>query len=69
MHVVAGDRELRVVRALETGVLSVNSNTSVRVSTPFGGFKQSGVGRELGPHALDHYTEVKSVYISTEENA
>jgi acyl-CoA reductase-like NAD-dependent aldehyde dehydrogenase len=50
-------------------VLSVNSNTSVRVSTPFGGFKQSGVGRELGPHALDHYTEVKSVYISTEGSA
>jgi acyl-CoA reductase-like NAD-dependent aldehyde dehydrogenase len=62
-----GARALRVSRALETGVLSVNSNTSVRVSTPFGGFKQSGVGRELGPHALDHYTEVKSVYISTEE--
>jgi acyl-CoA reductase-like NAD-dependent aldehyde dehydrogenase len=60
-----GARALRVARALETGVLSVNSNTSVRVSTPFGGFKQSGVGRELGPHALDHYTEVKSVYIST----
>jgi len=63
-----GARALRVSRALETGVLSVNSNTSVRVSTPFGGFKQSGVGRELGPHALDHYTEVKSVYISTEGN-
>jgi betaine-aldehyde dehydrogenase len=63
-----GARALRVARALETGVLSVNSNTSVRVSTPFGGFKQSGVGRELGAHALDHYTEVKSVYISTEEN-
>ena len=61
-----GDRALRVARALETGVISVNSNTSVRVSTPFGGFKQSGVGRELGPHALDHYTEVKSVYIATE---
>jgi betaine-aldehyde dehydrogenase len=64
-----GARALRVARALETGVLSVNSNTSVRVSTPFGGFKQSGVGRELGPHALDHYTEVKSVYISTEGSA
>jgi acyl-CoA reductase-like NAD-dependent aldehyde dehydrogenase len=63
-----GARALRVARALETGVLSVNSNTSVRVSTPFGGFKQSGVGRELGPHALDHYTEVKSVYISTGES-
>jgi acyl-CoA reductase-like NAD-dependent aldehyde dehydrogenase len=61
-----GARALRVARAVETGVISVNSNTSVRVSTPFGGFKQSGVGRELGPHALDHYTEVKSVYIATE---
>ena len=61
-----GARALRVVRALETGVLSVNSNTSVRVSTPFGGFKQSGFGRELGMHALDGYSEVKSVFISTE---
>ncbi len=60
-----GARALRVARAVETGVLSINSNTSVRVSTPFGGFKQSGVGRELGPHALDHYTEVKNVYWST----
>jgi betaine-aldehyde dehydrogenase len=56
-----GARAMRVARAIETGVLSVNSNTSVRVSTPFGGFKQSGVGRELGPHALDHYTEVKTI--------
>jgi betaine-aldehyde dehydrogenase len=56
-----GARAMRVSRALETGVISVNSNTSVRVSTPFGGFKQSGVGRELGPHALDHYTEVKTI--------
>jgi acyl-CoA reductase-like NAD-dependent aldehyde dehydrogenase len=55
-----------VARRIETGVLSVNSNTSVRVATPFGGMKQSGVGRELGPHALDYYTEVKNVYISTE---
>src|SRR3954469_8067112 len=45
-----GARALRVARAVETGVLSINSNTSVRVSTPFGGFKQSGYGRELGPH-------------------
>jgi acyl-CoA reductase-like NAD-dependent aldehyde dehydrogenase len=60
-----GGRALRVARALDTGVLSINSNTSVRVSTPFGGFKQSGVGRELGPHALEHYTEVKSVYYAT----
>ncbi len=61
-----GARALRVARAVETGVVSVNSNSSVRVTTPFGGFKQSGVGRELGPHALDHYTELKNVYISTE---
>ena len=60
-----GAKALRVARALETGVISINSNTSVRVSTPFGGFKQSGYGRELGPHALDHYTEVKSVYYAT----
>jgi acyl-CoA reductase-like NAD-dependent aldehyde dehydrogenase len=60
-----GARALRVARAIETGVLSVNDNTSVRVTTPFGGFKQSGVGRELGPHALDHYTEVKNVYFAT----
>jgi acyl-CoA reductase-like NAD-dependent aldehyde dehydrogenase len=62
-----GAKALRVARAIETGVLSINSNTSVRVSTPFGGFKQSGVGRELGPDALDYYTEVKNVYIATEE--
>jgi acyl-CoA reductase-like NAD-dependent aldehyde dehydrogenase len=61
-----GARALRVARALETGVLSVNSNTSVRVATPFGGFKQSGFGRELGMHALEDYTEVKNVYIATE---
>jgi betaine-aldehyde dehydrogenase len=58
-------RALRVARAVQSGTLSVNSNTSVRVATPFGGFKQSGVGRELGPHALDHYTEVKNVFIAT----
>jgi len=60
-----GARALRVARAVEAGALSVNSNTSVRVTTPFGGFKQSGVGRELGPHALDHYSEVKNVFIAT----
>jgi betaine-aldehyde dehydrogenase len=60
-----GARALRVARAMDAGVLSINSNTSVRVSTPFGGFKQSGVGRELGPHALEPYTEVKSVYYAT----
>src|SRR6187397_518182 len=61
-----GAKALRVARAIETGVVSINSNTSVRVSTPFGGFKQSGVGRELGPDALDAYTEVKNVYYATE---
>jgi betaine-aldehyde dehydrogenase len=60
-----GAKALRVARAVETGVLSINSNTSVRVSTPFGGFKQSGYGRELGPHALDAYTEPKTVYYAT----
>ena len=61
-----GARALRVARALETGVVSVNANTSVRVQTPFGGFKQSGFGRELGMHALEGYSEVKSVFVSTE---
>ena len=61
-----GAKALRVVRGIDAGVLSVNSNTSVRVSTPFGGFKQSGVGRELGPDALEHYTDVKNVFINTE---
>jgi acyl-CoA reductase-like NAD-dependent aldehyde dehydrogenase len=60
-----GARALRVARRLETGVISINSNTSVRVSTPFGGFKQSGYGRELGPDALEHYSELKSVYYAT----
>jgi acyl-CoA reductase-like NAD-dependent aldehyde dehydrogenase len=59
-----GARALRVARALDTGTLSINSNTSVRVGTPFGGFKQSGVGRELGPHALDYYTELKNVFVA-----
>ena len=58
-------RAMRVARALETGTISINSNTSVRVTTPFGGFKQSGIGRELGPNALDHYTELKNVFLST----
>jgi acyl-CoA reductase-like NAD-dependent aldehyde dehydrogenase len=61
-----GAKAMRTARAIETGVVSINSNTSVRVSTPFGGFKQSGVGRELGPDALDAYTEVKNVYYATE---
>jgi betaine-aldehyde dehydrogenase len=58
-------RAMRVARALDSGTLSVNSNTSVRVATPFGGFKQSGIGRELGPHALDYYTDLKNVYVAT----
>jgi betaine-aldehyde dehydrogenase len=62
-----GAKAMRAARAIDTGVLSINSNSSVRVTTPFGGFKQSGVGRELGPDALDHYTEVKNVYYATEE--
>lgn len=60
-------RALRVSRALETGTLSVNSHSSVRYWTPFGGFKQSGLGRELGPDALQAFSEVKNVFIATEE--
>ena len=60
-----GGRALRVARAVETGVLSINSNSSVRPSTPFGGFKQSGFGRELGMHAMQGYSEVKNVFYST----
>jgi acyl-CoA reductase-like NAD-dependent aldehyde dehydrogenase len=59
-------RALRVSRGIEAGNLSVNSHSSVRYSTPFGGFKQSGLGRELGPDALDAFTEVKNVYLATE---
>jgi acyl-CoA reductase-like NAD-dependent aldehyde dehydrogenase len=59
-------RAFRVARGIDAGVLSVNSNTSVRVSTPFGGFKQSGFGRELGMHAMDGYSEVKNVYLATD---
>jgi acyl-CoA reductase-like NAD-dependent aldehyde dehydrogenase len=61
-----GARALRMARAIESGVLSVNSNSSVRAHTPFGGMKQSGFGRELGMNALDGYSEVKNVFISTE---
>src|ERR671934_341538 len=61
-----GGRALRVARALETGVLSINSNSSVRVQTPFGGFKQSGFGRELGLQALDGYSELKNVFIAAD---
>jgi acyl-CoA reductase-like NAD-dependent aldehyde dehydrogenase len=61
-----GARALRVVRAIDSGVLSINANTSVRVATPFGGFKQSGFGRELGLHAMDGYSEVKNVFMATD---
>ena len=60
-------RALRVARAVEVGVLSINTNSSVRFWTPFGGFKRSGLGRELGPDALDAFTEVKNVFINTAE--
>ena len=59
-------RALRVSRGIEAGNLSVNSNSSVRYSTPFGGFKQSGLGRELGPDALNAFTDEKNVFLSTE---
>jgi acyl-CoA reductase-like NAD-dependent aldehyde dehydrogenase len=59
-------RAIRVARAIDTGALSVNSNSSVRHSTPFGGMKQSGLGRELGPDALDAFTDVKNVFIATD---
>jgi acyl-CoA reductase-like NAD-dependent aldehyde dehydrogenase len=60
-----GARALRVARGIDSGVLSVNSNTSVRPSTPFGGFKQSGFGRELGMQGLEGYSELKNVFYST----
>ena len=58
-------RALRTARGVEAGNLSVNSHSSVRYWTPFGGFKQSGLGRELGPDALDAFTETKNVFIAT----
>ena len=59
-------RAIRVARGIESGNLSVNSHSSVRYSTPFGGFKQSGLGRELGPDAASAFTETKNVFISTD---
>jgi acyl-CoA reductase-like NAD-dependent aldehyde dehydrogenase len=59
-------RAIRVARAVDSGNLSVNSHSSVRYWTPFGGFKQSGLGRELGPDAPDAFTETKNVFISTD---
>ncbi len=58
-------RALRVGKAIRTGVLSVNSNRSVRTEAPFGGYKRSGLGRELGMHAMQHYTEVKNLFLSS----
>jgi len=60
-------RALRVSRAVEAGNLSVNSHSSVRYNTPFGGFKKSGLGRELGPEAPEHFTETKNVFIAIGE--
>jgi acyl-CoA reductase-like NAD-dependent aldehyde dehydrogenase len=57
-------RALRVARAVESGVLSVNSHSSVHVEAPFGGYKQSGLGRDLGMAALEGYTELKNVYVA-----
>ncbi|CAM4014466.1 aldehyde dehydrogenase family protein [Nocardiopsis rhodophaea] len=57
-------RALRVARAVDAGNLSVNSHSAVRFWTPFGGFKQSGIGRELGPDALDAFTDTKTVFVS-----
>jgi acyl-CoA reductase-like NAD-dependent aldehyde dehydrogenase len=59
-------RAIRVGKAIRTGVLSVNSNRSVRTEAPFGGYKRSGLGRELGMHAMTHYTEVKNLFLSSE---
>ena len=60
-------RAMRVSRAVEAGNLSVNSHSSVRYNTPFGGFKQSGLGRELGPDAPLHFTETKNVFFAIGE--
>ena len=57
-------RALRVARRVESGVLSVNSHASVHLEAPFGGFKQSGLGRDLGMAAMEGYTELKNVYIA-----
>ena len=59
-------RALRVARAFETGMISINSSSSVHIEAPFGGMKQSGLGREQGMVALEHYSELKSVFIANE---
>jgi acyl-CoA reductase-like NAD-dependent aldehyde dehydrogenase len=57
-------RALRMAARVESGVLSINSHSSVHVEAPFGGFKQSGLGRDLGMHALEGFSELKNVYIA-----
>ena len=57
-------RALRVARAIESGVVSINSHSSVHVEAPFGGFKQSGLGRDLGMSAMEGYTELKNIYFA-----
>jgi betaine-aldehyde dehydrogenase len=59
-------RAIRVVKGMKAGVLSVNSSHSVHTEAPFGGYKKSGIGREMGMHAAQLYTEVKSVFFSQE---
>ena len=59
-------RAIRVAKGIRTGVLSVNSSHSVHLEAPFGGFKRSGMGREMGMHAVQLYTEVKNVFFSQE---
>ena len=61
------ERALRVAREVRSGVLSVNTNSSVFVEAPFGGFKRSGFGRDLGMEAMQLYTEVKNVFISVKD--
>ncbi|MFJ6532178.1 aldehyde dehydrogenase family protein [Microbacterium sp. NPDC091662] len=61
-------RGVRVARGVRSGVLSVNSHSSVRYATPFGGMKASGLGRELGPDAAEHFTETKNVFFATDES-
>ena len=66
MHIRCRARNGVQARAVQAGNLSVNSNSSVRYWTPFGGYKESGLGRELGPDALDAFTETKNVFIATD---
>ena len=57
-------KAIRVARRVESGVLSINTHASVHVEAPFGGYKQSGIGRDLGMHALDGYSEIKNIFIA-----